>query len=76
QHFEPRKNTVYARFLFWQRNQAKQEPCEKWITDLKSKANECEFGAEKDNMLRDKIVFGVQDQRVKERACCGSRTSR
>lgn len=67
EHYEPRKNVVFARYTFWQRNQRPTEPVEKWITDLKTKAADCEFGDQKESIIRDKIVFGILDNRVKER---------
>ena len=38
-----------------------------WVKDLRTHANTCEFGDDTDNMIRDKIVFGVTDSRIKER---------
>ena len=38
-----------------------------WVKDLRTRANTCEFGDDTDNMIRDKIVFGVTDSRIKER---------
>ena len=64
---QPRKNTVYERYCFWSRNQVSDEPIDKWVKDLRTIARNCEFENQEDNMIRDKIVFGVQDSRVKER---------
>ena len=64
---QPRKNIVFERYKFWQRNQLEEEPVDHWITDLKTKASTCEFGGECDNMIRDKIVFGVRERCLKER---------
>ena len=38
-----------------------------WIKDLITKAGNCEFRDLKDRMIQDKLVFGVSDERVKER---------
>jgi hypothetical protein len=64
---EPRKNTVFERYKFWQRNQHEQETTDQWVTDLRTRAASCEFGDSKDLMIRDHIVFGVSDDRIKER---------
>ena len=37
------------------------------VKDLRTRANTCEFGDDTYNMIRDKIVFGVTDSRIKER---------
>lgn len=36
------------------------------MTDLKLKARTCNFGELKDSMIRDQIVFGVHDKKVRE----------
>ena len=64
---KPRKNTVYERHCFWSRNQGNGELIDQWIKDLRMKAKLCEFGDQEDLMIRDKIVFSVHDERVKER---------
>ena len=64
---KPRKNTVYERHCFWPRNQGNGELIDQWIKDLRMKAKLCEFGDQEDLMIRDKIVFSVNDERVKER---------
>ena len=37
------------------------------MTDLRSKAAKCEFGTFESDVIRDKVVFGVRDERIKER---------
>ena len=64
---EGKKNTVFERYKFWERKQQPGESFDAWVTDLKNQATICEFGDQHDNMIRDKIVFGTTDQRVKER---------
>ena len=64
---EPRKNIVFERYQFWGRNQNQDEPVDQWVTDLRTKAAKCEFRDQESDMIRDKIVFGVHDTRIKER---------
>ena len=64
---EPRKNIVFERYQFWDCNQNASEPIDQWVTDLRSKAAKCEFVTFESDMIRDKVVFGVRDQRIKER---------
>ena len=64
---EPWKNIVFERYQFWDRNQNASEPIDQWVTDLRSKAAKCEFGTFESDMIRDKVVFGVRDERIKER---------
>ena len=37
------------------------------MTVLKNLADTCEFGALKESLIRDRIVFGIQDSSVRER---------
>ena len=59
---EPWKNIVFERYQLWNRNQNASEPIDQWVTDLRSKA--CEFGTFESDMIRDKVVFGVRDERM------------
>ena len=67
EYCNPRKNTVFERHQFWSRDQQEGETIDQWLTDLRTRASVCEFGDQKDLLIRDKIVFGIQDDRVKER---------
>ena len=62
---KPRENTVYEKHCLWSRNQGNGELIDQWIKDLRMKAKLCEFGDQEDLLIRDKIVFSVNDERVK-----------
>ena len=62
----PRKNTVFERHQFWA-HPMKKISIEKYVTELRQKSKDCEFGASENDMIRDKIVFSLNDQRLKER---------
>ena len=62
-----KKNTVYGRHRFWKRDQVNGESMDQWLIDLGSQTAICEFGAQEDLMIRDKLVYGVMDERAKER---------
>ena len=64
---EPRRNVVYERYEFWSRNFKTDEPFDTWVTFLRNKAKQCEFGEQQDSLIRDKIVYGIRDLAVKER---------
>ena len=63
----PRKNVVYELYRFWSRDQIQDEHVDNWVKDLRTIAVDCEFGEQEDLMIRDKLVFGICDTRVKER---------
>ena len=64
---EPRKNTIYERYLFFSRGQESGESIDKYATVLRNMADNCEFQDLKDSLIRDRIVLGVSDNHVRER---------
>lgn len=64
---QPKKNTVFERHQFWAHPMADLITIEKYVTELRQKSKDCEFGASENDMIRDKIVFSLNDQRLKER---------
>ena len=63
----PMKNETYERYVFHSRKQLQGEPIEQFVTDLKLKAQTCQFENLKDSMIRDRLVLGVTNTRVRER---------
>lgn len=63
---KPKKNVVYERYKFGIRNQKPGEPFDIFLLDIKKLARYCEF-AEQDNMIRDRIVIGMTDSKLRER---------
>ena len=66
-HCTPKKNETYERYMFRSRLQLKNEPFDNFLTALRLKAQSCNFGTLKDSMVRDQIVFGVEDKKLRER---------
>lgn len=64
---KPKKNPVYERFVLNQRKQKEGEPFDTFLMDIKRLARTCEFGANENEMLRDRIVWGVHDQKLQLR---------
>ena len=80
---EPRKDEVFERYKFWQReqregesidqregepiDQREGEPIDQWVNDLRILLSSCEYEDQKQSNLRDRIVFGVADIPVKVR---------
>ncbi|XP_026737908.1 uncharacterized protein LOC113501095 isoform X1 [Trichoplusia ni] len=67
EYFIPRKNESVNSHLFFTRNQKENETFDSFFTDIKKLSVECEFGNLSDRMLRDKIVTGIIDKRLKDR---------
>ena len=52
-YVNPRKNTVFERYRFWEYKQQEGETIDQFITELKTRAKSCEFGDQHDLMIRD-----------------------
>lgn len=66
-HCTPKKNETYERYMFRSRVQLHNEPFDSFLTALRLKAQFCGFGTLKDSLVRDQIVFGVEDKKLRER---------
>ncbi|XP_065568928.1 uncharacterized protein LOC136032586 [Artemia franciscana] len=62
----PKKNTVFARYIFQKKDQLENESIERYITELKTLAKPCLY-TEQDEMIRDQIVCGIRNQAVREK---------
>ncbi|XP_005088965.1 uncharacterized protein LOC101855985 [Aplysia californica] len=60
-HFDARKNIIFARAKFNKRTQLPGQSVNIFIQDLHRFANDCSYGALKDELIRDRIVVGVRD---------------
>ena len=68
QYCRPRRNVPFQRYCFNRRQQEAGETYEQYRTTLRKMAQECEFGTiTPDEILRDRLVFGVRDDKVRER---------
>ncbi|XP_061170579.1 uncharacterized protein K02A2.6-like [Saccostrea echinata] len=66
-YVEPRKNLTYVRHIFFTRKQEIHETIDNYVTDLKNKAIQCEFGNLKDSMIRDRLVCGIANEACRAR---------
>ena len=68
EHCNPRKNTVFERYKFWECTQGEGESIDQFVTELKTRAKSCEFdAADQENLMSlDRIVFGIKDVHIKE----------
>ncbi|KAL0883588.1 hypothetical protein ABMA27_015739 [Loxostege sticticalis] len=57
-HFTPKKNIIFERFRFNQIVQKPGQSADSFITLLKTASASCEF-TDKDDQVRDRIVFGI-----------------
>ena len=60
-HSIAKRNTIFERAKFNVRVQKEGEPVKNFIIDLHCLAKHCEFGAQKDQLIRDCIVIGLKN---------------
>ena len=63
-YFAPRKNVIHERAMFYFRNQKQGEAAELFIRTLYEMAEKCEFGDQKEDHIRDRIVTGLSDNEL------------
>ncbi|UYV62932.1 K02A2.6-like [Cordylochernes scorpioides] len=64
---EPKKNVIFERFKFFSATQKDGESIDSFITELKGLSTSCEFESQKDSLIRDRIVYGIQGKALQER---------
>ena len=65
---EPRKSVPFERYRFNKRAQELGESYEKYRTTLRKLSESCEFQSiTPDEILRDRLIFGIGDVKVRER---------
>ncbi|UYV66511.1 hypothetical protein LAZ67_4001935 [Cordylochernes scorpioides] len=66
-HFKPFKNVIYRRYKFFSEVQEKNQSFDDFVTKVKNKAVDCDFGDLTESLIRDRIVLGVLDKNLTER---------
>ena len=64
--FAGEKRVVFNRYLFWSQYRPEGQKFQEYLTQLRILAARCEF-KETDNMIRDKIIFCVSEQALKQK---------
>ena len=66
-YFIPRKNVPFERSVFHSARQDHGESIEQFTTRLRTLAATCEYGAEKDNQIRDQLISACSSNRFRKR---------
>ena len=64
EYFIPVRNVSYERYLFHNSVQQPHETIDKFVIKLKQLAETCTFGSLEDEMIRDMLVLGCQDNQA------------
>ena len=60
-------NEVYESYKFHLRKQEQDESIEAYVASLRQLARTCNFGTTEDRMIRDRVVVGVKEDRLREK---------
>ncbi len=66
-YYNPKPSEIVQRFKFNSRTRKDGETVADYVAELKKLAQHCEYGATLPQMLRDRLVCGVKDDRMKRR---------
>ncbi|XP_049870365.1 uncharacterized protein LOC126369844 [Pectinophora gossypiella] len=66
-HFIPKINETYERYVFNQIVQNDGQSIDDFLTNLKSKVKNCGYGQLEDSIIRDRVVIGVQSDIAREK---------
>lgn len=64
-HFEPVKNLIFERVKFNSMCQ-NESGIHQFITDVQTQADNCDYGTMRDQLVRDRIVVGINDSKLRE----------
>ena len=65
-YFGVRNNVIFERARFNQRDQLPGESAEMYISEVYRLAENCKYGAMKDELIRDQLVVGILDRKVSQ----------
>ena len=63
-HLDPKSSIIVSRYKFNSCNRKAGEPVADYIVHLRQLAKDCDFKASLNDMLRDQLVCGVNDDRI------------
>lgn len=67
EYFTPKTNVTYERYTFNKLTQVDGETFDEFFTKVKTQSAKCEFGALNDSLVRDKIIIGIRNDKVREK---------
>ena len=74
-HHNPKPSAIMQRFKFNCRIRGSNESVAEYVTSLRQLAEHCEYGTFLDDMLRDRIVCGINDAQNSAQAIRRSRVN-
>ena len=66
-YVSPRANKIYERYCFNKRSQEPGESIDHYVTELKICAKNCVYGDLEAELISDRMICGVEDDRLRDR---------
>ncbi len=66
-HYVPKPSVIVQRYKFNTRVRGNDESISTFMAELRTLSEHCEFGVSLDEMLRDRLVCGVNEDRIQRR---------
>lgn len=66
-HKIPRPSIIVERFKFFKRDREDNESISTYISELRKLTRNCEFGGSLEDMLRDRLVCGVRNNKIQQK---------
>ena len=63
----PKPSIILERFKFFKRDRQENETIATYISELRKLTRDCEFGTTLEDMLRDRLVCGVRNNKIQQK---------
>ena len=67
EHKIPKPSIILERFKFFKRDRENSESIATYISELRKLTRECDFGTTLEDMLRDRLVCGIRNDKIQQR---------
>lgn len=67
EYCSPRKNITFQRYKFFTCRQKEGQSFGQFVTELKKLSQDCEFGQLANSLIRDVIIMGLSDNKLREK---------
>jgi hypothetical protein len=66
-HYDPKPSVIVERYKFNTLSKTTDQTVSKYVVALRAQAERCNYGTSLDNMLRDRLVCGINNQAIQQR---------
>ena len=66
-HFSPKSSEIVERYKFHSRNRKEDEGVAEYVAELRKLTEHCNFGESLPEMLRDRLVCGINNKKIQRR---------